>query len=280
MRSAPRRRQSFDNRNAGTGKSLTASGLVMADGNGGNNYSVSYVTNSQGVITPALLTVTAQADSRVYDGTTASSAAPVVSGATYDTVGTAATQSFDNRNAGTGKSLTAAGLVMADGNGGNNYSVSYVTNSQGVITPAPLSIIADDKERPVAMPNPPFTASYVGLVGGDTPSSLSGTLDFSTPATVGSPEGSYLITPFGQSSSNYEISYVDGMLVVVGEPDVPQVAAGAGYDAQAVAAEYSRQAPPRLWLPALVYVTGKHAPGDDESASTVRIVSGGLNDGR
>ena len=169
---------------------------------------------------------------------------------------------------------------MADGNGGNNYSVSYVTNSQGVITPAPLSIIADDKERPVATPNPPFTASYVGLVGGDTPSSLVGTLDFSTPATIGSPEGSYLITPFGQSSSNYEISYVDGMLVVAGRPDVPVEADGAGYNAQAVAAEYSRQAPPRLWLPALVYVTGKDSPGDGGSASTVRIVSGGLNDGR
>ena len=169
---------------------------------------------------------------------------------------------------------------MADGNGGNNYSVSYVTNSQGVITPAPLSIIADDKERPVATPNPPFTASYVGLVGGDTPSSLGGTLDFSTPATIGSPEGSYLITPFGQSSSNYEISYVDGMLVVAGRPDVPEEADGAGYNAQAVAAQYSRQAPPRLWLPALVYVTGKDSPGDGGSASTVRIVSGGLNDGR
>jgi hypothetical protein len=149
-----------------------------------------------------------------------------------------------------------------------------------VITPAPLSIIADDKERPVDMPNPPFTASYVGLVGGDTPSSLSGTLDFSTPAAVGSPAGSYPITPFGQSSSNYQISYVDGMLVVVGGPDAPQVAAGAGYDAQAVASEYSRQAPPRLWLPALLYVTGEKAPGVDEPAATVRIVSGGLNDGR
>ena len=103
----------------------------MADGNGGNNYSVSYVGSTAGVITPALLTVTAQADSRVYDGTTASSAAPVVSGATYDTVGTAATQSFDNRNAGTGKSLTASGLVMADGNGGNNYSVSYIGSTAG-----------------------------------------------------------------------------------------------------------------------------------------------------
>ena len=42
----------------------------MADGNGGANYAINYVNNTAGVITPAALTVTAQADSRVYDGTT------------------------------------------------------------------------------------------------------------------------------------------------------------------------------------------------------------------
>ena len=48
----------------------------MADGNGGANYAISYVNNSSGVITPASLTVTAQADTRIYDGTTSSSVAP------------------------------------------------------------------------------------------------------------------------------------------------------------------------------------------------------------
>ena len=66
-----------------------------------------------------------------------------MSGVTYDAVGTAATQGFDNRNAGTGKNLTASGLVMADGNGGANYAISYVDNVAGVITPAALSIVAD-----------------------------------------------------------------------------------------------------------------------------------------
>ena len=44
----------------------------MADGNGGANYAISYVNNSAGVITPAALTVTAQADTRIYNGTTTS----------------------------------------------------------------------------------------------------------------------------------------------------------------------------------------------------------------
>ena len=172
--------QSFDNRNVGTGKTLTASGLVMADGNGGANYAINYVNNTAGVITPASLTVTAQADTRVYNGTTSSSAAPVLSGTTYDAVGTAATQTFDNRNAGVGKTLTASGLSMADGNGGANYTINYVNNTAGVITPAPLSIAADDAQRQAGTPNPAFTGTYSGLVAGDTPTSLSGALDFQT----------------------------------------------------------------------------------------------------
>jgi filamentous hemagglutinin family protein len=269
--------QSFDNRNAGTGKTLTASGLVMNDGNGGANYSVNYVDSTAGVITPAALTVTAQADSRVYDGTTSSSAAPVLSGTTYDAVGSAAIQSFDNRNAGTGKTLTASGLVMNDGNGGANYTVNYVDSNAGVITPAPLSIVADDAERLVNTPNPPFTASYVGLVGGDTPASLSGALDFQTTATIESPEGSYLITPFGQSSTNYDIVYVDGVLDVKTKLDVPDLSGEVRFDPQAFAAGYSGQASPVLQVPRVQYVTDEDAADDGEAASTIRIKSGGLN---
>ena len=269
--------QRFDDRNAGTGKRLTASGLVMNDGNGGTNYLISYLDNTAGVITPALLTVTAQADSRVYDGTTASGAAPLLSGATYDAVGTAATQRFDDRNAGTGKRLTASGLVMNDGNGGTNYLISYLDSTAGVITPAPLSIVADSAERQVNSPNPPFTATYTGLVGGDAPASLGGILDFQTAATVDSPEGSYLITPFGQSSTNYSISYVDGVLEVTAQPDVPDVAVGVRYDPQAVAASYSNQALPMQRIPTLQYVTDKDTAGGDTTVSTIRIESGGVN---
>jgi hypothetical protein len=252
----------------------------MADGNGGANYAISYVDNAAGVITPALLAGTAQSSTRVYDGSTASSAAPVLSGTTYDAVGTAATQSFDDRNAGTGKNLAASGLVMADGNGGANYTISYVDNSMGVITPAPLSIVADDKERQIDTPNPPFTATYVGLLGGDTPGSLAGTLDFLTAATTDSPEGIYSITPFGQGSTNYSISYLDGLLEVTAQPDVPEVVAATDYNPQAVAAEYSNQALPTLRVPALLYVTTEDTANDDEPSSAIRIVSGGLNVGR
>src|SRR5207244_8732395 len=68
-----------------------------------------------GVITAAPLTVTAQTDSRGYNGTLGSSVAPVVTGTLYDAVGTAATQSYDTKHVGTTHVLGASGLVVADG---------------------------------------------------------------------------------------------------------------------------------------------------------------------
>jgi ABC-type glycerol-3-phosphate transport system substrate-binding protein len=56
--------------------------------------------------------VTAQTDSRGYNGSLSSSVAPVLSGTTYDAVGITATQTYDYRNVGTTHTLGAGGLVM------------------------------------------------------------------------------------------------------------------------------------------------------------------------
>jgi MBG domain (YGX type)/YDG domain len=210
--------QSFDTKHAGAGKTLNASGLVVNDGNSGNNYAITYVADTTGVIGAAPITVTAQADNRMYNGTTGSGVTPTITGTLYDPVSTAATQSFDTRNVGTGKTLTASGFAVNDGNSGNNYAVTYVADNTGVITTAPLSIAADNASRPFNQPNPPFTVTYSGFQTGDTPAALTGTLSYGTPATIGSPAGQYLITPFGQSSTNYAITYVGGTLTVSARP--------------------------------------------------------------
>lgn len=134
--------QVFSNKNAGVNKTLTASGLVVDDGNSGNNYNISYIVNNTGVITAAPLTVAAQTDTRAYDGTTTSNVSPVISGIIYgsDAVATSPTQVYDNKNVGTNKKLTASGLVINDGNSGNNYDITYISNNTGVITPAALII--------------------------------------------------------------------------------------------------------------------------------------------
>ena len=48
---------------------------------------------------------------------------------------------------------------------------------------------ADDAARAYGQPNPAFSATYAGLVNGDTPASLGGALTFATPAAAASPVG-------------------------------------------------------------------------------------------
>jgi hypothetical protein len=72
---------------------------------------------------------TAAADTKTYDGNTSSSGVPTITSgnpANSDTGNF--TQSFDTRNAGTGKKLTPAGSVN-DGFGGNNYLITAATTT-------------------------------------------------------------------------------------------------------------------------------------------------------
>jgi subtilase family serine protease len=97
---------------------------------------------------------------------------------------------------------------------GGAYQTSSGTTNL-TVTPAPLTISADNKTKGYGQANPALTASYTGFVNGDTPASLSGTLTLTTTATLLSPSGTYPITAAGLTSTNYTIHYVDGTLTVV-----------------------------------------------------------------
>jgi hypothetical protein len=79
---------------------------------------------------------------------------------------------------------------------------------------APLSVIAEDKTKVYGTVNPPLTVRYIGFVNGEDSSVLGGSLSLSTTATAGSPAGSYPIIANGLTSSNYDISFVNGKLTV------------------------------------------------------------------
>ena len=133
--------QTFNSKHVGTGKTLTASGSVT-DGNSGNNYDVTFVTNTTGVINARSITVTAATDTKTYDGTTSSSGSPTITSGSLATGDSASwSQTFDTKHAGTGKTLTASGSVT-DSNSGNNYSVTFVTNTTGVINKRPITVTA------------------------------------------------------------------------------------------------------------------------------------------
>ena len=180
--SPPAWSQSFNNRNVGTGKTLTPAGTVN-DGNGGLNYSCSFVADTTGVISPLPITVTAVADTKIYDGTPSSTGAPVLAAGTPLAAGDSApawTQSFDNRNAGTGKTLTPAGTV-SDGNGGQNYAYTFVANSTGAITRRPVTLTAVTATKvydgTTASTGTPVVSAGTPLAAGDSAPALTQTYD-------------------------------------------------------------------------------------------------------
>lgn len=157
----PQFSEAYDTKNVGAGKMLTPSGSVN-DGNGGANYSATFVNDTTGAITQMPITVTAVATTKVYDGTTSSSGDPTIG--PFLAVGDIASfsQTYDTKNAGTGKTLTPSGSVL-DGNSGANYSVTFANNSNGVITLLATTNVLVSSLNPSAFgSNVTFTATVTG----------------------------------------------------------------------------------------------------------------------
>ena len=140
----------FADKNAGTGKTVTVSGVTVNDGNNGDNYNVTYADNTSSSIDKASLSISATDASKVYDGTTtAKSTAVIVGGNLFgsDTLN-GATFNYDDKNAGTGKHVIVSNALINDGNNGGNYDVTYVNNTNSSISKRQLTIsaVADSKE--------------------------------------------------------------------------------------------------------------------------------------
>ena len=94
----------------------------------------------------------------------------------------------------------------------SNYTV-VINNGTLTITPAPLSVVADDSARAAGQPNPTFTGTISGVKNGDD---ITATQD--SPATVGSEAGTYPIIPTLKDGSgkisNYAVSISTGTLTV------------------------------------------------------------------
>ena len=120
----------FNNKNVGTGKTVTVSAITLSDGsNGGlaSNYSISAGQTTTANITAKALTVSGiTASNKTYDGNTNSTTD--VTSAVYtglvsgDNFVVAATGTFDNKNVGTGKTVSLSSSYS--GSDVSNYSVT------------------------------------------------------------------------------------------------------------------------------------------------------------
>ncbi|MFQ6603908.1 MBG domain-containing protein, partial [Flavobacterium sp. C3NV] len=184
---------------------ITASGAVS------DNYDFTYV-NGNLTITKALLTITADDQTKVYgevNPTLTASYSGFVNGdtsASLTTAPTISTTALDTSPVGT-YAITASGAVS------DNYDFTYV-NGTLTITKALLTITADDQTKVYGTANPTLTASYSGFLNGDTSASLTTLPTISTTALDASPVGTYTITASGAVSDNYDFTYVNGNLTI------------------------------------------------------------------
>jgi hypothetical protein len=183
---------------------ITASGASAA------NYSISYA-NGTLTVTTAPLAVSADNLSKVYGSdnpTLTASYSGFVHGDTADSLsGTLNLSTTATSGSGVGTYPITAGGTL----GSPNYTIAYV-NGNLTVTPAPLTITADDQAKVAGDPVPTLTASYAGFVNGDDPSSLSTPVSLST--YTGDTAGAYRIVPSGATAANYSITFVNGTLTV------------------------------------------------------------------
>ena len=158
---------------------ITATGAVDPD------YSISYAAGTLSV-TPVPLTITADNQTKIYGAdlpTLTASYTGFVNGdtpANLDVQPTLSTTATAASDAGT-YAITASGALDPD------YTISYVGGTL-TVSPATLTVTADDLTRPEGEANPPLTYTLSGLVNGDTASVVDGAPILSTTATIAQPQ--------------------------------------------------------------------------------------------
>jgi hypothetical protein len=215
---------SFVDSQAANNKPVTLSDATLG-GAASGNYSLTAVETALANITGRELSVTSAAVTpKEYDGTTDA----VITGATLNgvlgidivTLANPTTGTFNDKNVGLGKAVT--GAMTLTGADAGNYTLNQPTLT-GDITPAALTITADNKTRFYGTANPALTASYKGFVNNETASVLTTPVNLITPADFDSPTGDYPIAASGAVAGNYTITYLDGILTVDAAPQLTEV---------------------------------------------------------
>jgi len=213
----------FADKNAGNGKSVTVSNVTVEDGNGGGNYAISYIANTNSRIDKANLTISTGNVSKSYDGTTAANGtATVADGRLFggDSL-SGGSFAFADKNAGSGKTVTVLGVTVQDGNGGGNYNVSYADNTGSTIDKATLTVSANSTRKTpgdtLIFQGTEFTTGSGQLKNGET---VTNVMLVSDGAPASAQTGSYRIEASdvqgenGFVVGNYDITYVNGTLTV------------------------------------------------------------------
>ncbi len=205
----------FDDKNVGSNKSITA--VYSLSGADAGNYNLIQPTALQADITQRDLSFGVSGNDKVYDGTILATGSSFDDRIAGDSLSFSHTGFlFDDENVGANKTVSVSFITLGGADAGNYNLLSTTASDQADITPAALSITANDDSK--TYDGLAYTAaqgvSYSGFVGGESESDLSGSLVIGGDAVGAINAGSYTLAASGLSSGNYDISYVDGSLTV------------------------------------------------------------------
>jgi Ca2+-binding RTX toxin-like protein len=239
----------FASQNVGSGITVTISGLTISGAQAGDY--VLGTTTTTANITPATLTVSGiTAGNKVYNANTTATLNTgnaalngVYSGDSVTLVTTNAAGTFASKNVGNNITVTVSGLSLSGAQSGD-YVISEPTTTAN-ITPATLTVSANNASRVYGASNPTFSVSYSGFQGSDNSSVLSGSPTESTNATTTSAPGSYTIsvTQGSLSAANYVFTFATGTLTITQDASTTSVSNTASGESVVLTATVTANSP-------------------------------------
>lgn len=202
---------SFANKNVGVNKTVTLTGATL-DGTDKNNYTLSSVATTTANITARELTVAATGVNKPYDGKTDATVTLSdnrVAGDVLTPNYTSAT--FENADAGTGKTVHVSGISISGVDAGNYHLVNETAITTADITGIAVTVTVDTGLKKLfGESDPVFTYSYDPS---DPPLIFTGALSREPGETV----GTYQITLGTLSAGpNYQITLVSADFTIEG----------------------------------------------------------------
>ena len=193
--------------------------LNVNDGNGGGNYTITYVGDNF-AITARPITLTADASqTKIYGAADPAFTASVTSGALQFTDSLTGAQTRVAGEDVGNFAISQGALTVNDGNGGGNYSITYVGDNFA-ITALGITLTADAGQTKIyGAADPTFTQTITSgsLQGGDT-------LTGASTRVAGEDVGNFAISQGtlnvndGNGGANYTITYVGDNFAITARP--------------------------------------------------------------
>lgn len=176
------------------------------------NSFLAVTTNIAINVAKAPLTITANDTNKIY-GAALPAFTATYTGFVNGDDSTSLTTQPNLATGATTSSPVATYAITASGATDANYSISYVHGTLSV-TPATVTVTADNKTNTFGAALPVLTAQYSGFVLSEDTNNLTALATLATTATATSPAGTYPITASNAGSTNYSFNYVDGVLTI------------------------------------------------------------------